>query len=100
MLRDLQHAFGALLRKPGFALIAVVTMALGIGATSAIFSVADAILWKSLPLPDAGRVVMLFERRVEMKSGWIPLSPGNFVDWKQQSRSYEGVLPTSYYARI
>ena len=68
-----------------------VTMALGIGATSAIFSVADAILWKSLPLPDAGRVVMLFERRVEMKSGWIPVSPGNFVDWKQQSRSYERV---------
>jgi putative ABC transport system permease protein len=96
LLRDLRHAFRALLRKPGFALIAVVTMALGIGATSAIFSVADAILWKSLPLPDAGRVVMLFERRVEMQSGWIPVSPGNFVDWKQQSRSYEHVAAYQY----
>ena len=96
MLRDLRHAFRALLRKPGFASIAVVTMALGIGATSAIFSVADAILWKSLPLPDAGRVVMLFERRVEMQSGWIPVSPGNFVDWKQQSRSYERVAAYQY----
>jgi len=96
LLRDLLHALRALLRKPGFALIAVVTMALGIGATSAIFSVADAILWKSLPLPDAGRVAMLFERRVEMKSGWIPVSPGNFVDWKQQSRSYERVAAYQY----
>jgi hypothetical protein len=96
LLRDLRHAFRALLRKPGLELIAVVTMALGIGATSAIFTVADAILWKSLPLPDAGRVVMLFERRVEMKSGWIPVSPGDFVDWKQQSRSYERVAAYQY----
>ena len=96
MLADLRHAIRTLVNKPGFALIATATMGLGIGATTAIFGVADAILWKSLPLPDAGRVVMLFERRVEMHSGWIPVSPGNFVDWKLQSRSYEHVAAYQY----
>jgi len=96
MLRDLQYAIRALLKSPGFALLATITMGLGIGATTAIFSVADAILWKSLPLPDPGRLVMLFERRAEQTVGWIPVSPGNFVDWKAQSRSYEHVAAYQY----
>jgi putative ABC transport system permease protein len=69
---------------------------MGTGATTAIFSVADAILWKSLPLPDPGRLVMLFERRAEQSAGWIPVSPGNFVDWKAQSHSYEHVTAYQY----
>ncbi|MBZ5591372.1 MAG: ABC transporter permease [Acidobacteriia bacterium] len=96
MLKDLRHAIRALLKKPGFAVLATITMALGIGATTAIFSVADAILWKSLPLPEPGRLVMLFERRVEQTMGWIPVSPGNFVDWKDQSRAYEHVAAYQY----
>jgi len=96
LLKDLRHAIRTLIKKPGFTLLATTTMGLGIGATTAIFSVADAILWKSLPLPDPGRLVMLFERRVEQTVGWIPVSPGNFVDWKDQSRSYEHVAAYQY----
>ena len=72
MLPDLRLALRTFIQKPGFALIAVLTMALGIGATTAIFSVADAILWKSLPMPDPGRLVMVLERRVEEHGGWDP----------------------------
>ena len=96
MLLDLRHALRMLAAKPGFALTAVLTLALGIGATTAIFSMADAILWKSLALPDAGRLVMVLERRVEQQEGWIPVSPGNFVDWKRDSRSYERLAAYEY----
>lgn len=88
LLTDLRLALRTLIQKPSFASIAVLTTALGIGATTAIFSVADAILWKSLPLPEPGRLVMVLERRVEQQSGWIPVSPANFVDWKHRSRSF------------
>ena len=96
MLPDLRLALRTFVQKPGFALIAVLTMALGIGATTAIFSVADAILWKSLPLPDPGRLVMVLERRVEEHGGWIPVSPGNFVDWKRASSSFQHIAAYQY----
>ena len=96
MLHDLRYALRTLGKKPGFTLIAVVTLSLGIGANTAIFSLADAVLWKSLPFRDPGRLVMLFERRVEQQSGWIPVSPGNFTDWKQQSRAYENLAAYQY----
>lgn len=96
MLLDLRPALRTFLQKPGFALIAVLTMALGIGATTAIFSVADAILWKSLPLPEPSRLVMVLERRIEQQTGWIPVSPANFVDWKQRSRSFEHLAAYQY----
>jgi len=96
LLPDLRLALRTFIQKPGFALIAVLTMALGIGATTAIFSVADAILWKSLPMPDPGRLVMVLERRVEEHGGWIPVSPGNFVDWKQSNRSFQHLAAYQY----
>jgi putative ABC transport system permease protein len=96
LLPDFRLALRTFVQKPGFALLAVLTMALGIGATTAIFSVADAILWKSLPLPDPGRVVMVLERRVEEHGGWIPVSPGNFLDWKERSRSFEQLAAYQY----
>ena len=96
MLPDLRLALRTFIQKPGFALIAVLTMALGIGATTAIFSVADAILWKSLPMRDPGRLVMVLERRVDEHGGWIPVSPGNFVDWKQSNRSFQHLAAYQY----
>jgi putative ABC transport system permease protein len=96
LFSDLRPAVRTFLQKPGFALIAVFTMALGIGATTAIFSVADAILWKSLPLSEPSRLVMVLERRIEQQTGWIPVSPANFVDWKERSRSFEHLAAYQY----
>src|SRR5215467_3370721 len=96
MLDDLRYALRMLALKPGFALAAILTLALGIGATTAIFTLADAILWKSLPLPDGRRLVMVLERRVEQQQGWIPVSPQNFLDWKRDSRSYDHLTAYEY----
>ena len=96
MLSDLRLAVRTFIQKPGFAWIAVLTMALGIGATTAIFSIADAILWKSLSLPDPGRLVMVLERRVEQHGGWIPVSPANFVDWKARTHSFQDLAAYQY----
>jgi len=67
MLADLRYARRTLPLKPGFGLTAILILALGIGVTTSMFSLADAILWKSIPLPDAGRLVMVLERRIEQQ---------------------------------
>ena len=61
-MNDLKFAFRQLLKNPGFTAVAVLTLALGIGANTAIFSVVNAILLRPLPLKDPERLVMVFER--------------------------------------
>jgi putative ABC transport system permease protein len=87
--QDVRYGLRQLRRSPGFTLAAVLTLALGIGANSAIFSVADALIWKPLPIHQLDRVVMVMEARRENPSGWIPASPGNYLDWKAQNKVFE-----------
>ncbi|HKG96141.1 MAG TPA: ABC transporter permease [Gemmatimonadaceae bacterium] len=89
LLRDLKHAFRSLSRAPGFAAAAVVTLALGIGANTAIYSVVDAVLLKPLPYADPGRLVMVYERNLDRQNDRNVVSPGNFLDWRAQSRVFE-----------
>jgi hypothetical protein len=83
-------AFRSLRRQPGFSLIAVLTLALGIGATTAIFTVVDAVLLRPLPFPEADRVVVLQERAPKFPNP-ISLSVLNFPDLRDQARSFEAV---------
>src|SRR5262249_18213728 len=86
---DLTYALRTLRKNPGFAAAAVVTLALGIGANTAIFSVCNAVLFKPLPYADPSRIVTLWERQRDGKLGDV--APANFVDWRDASRSFSGM---------
>ena len=90
MLRqDLRYAVRTLRKSPGFALVAVLTLALGIGANTAIFSVVDAVILRPLPYPEPARLVELWgnvkRAKVERRGASYP----DYVDWRDQSQSFE-----------
>jgi putative ABC transport system permease protein len=87
--QDLRHGARSLLKQPTFTIVAVITLALGIGANTAIFSVVHAVLLQSLPYPDADRLVMVWETRRSNPSGQNVINMGNFFDWKEQNRVFE-----------
>jgi putative ABC transport system permease protein len=91
--QDLRFGARMLLKQPGFSLIAVVTLALGIGANTAIFSVVNGALLKPLPYPGPQQLVRLFERveRTTMASDRMEVAPANFLDWREQSTSFSGL---------
>src|SRR5215471_18973709 len=87
--QDLRYGARMLLKQPGFTLIAVITLALGIGAVTALFSVVDSVLLRPLPYRDAERLVKVFEvdPKSRMDHGRITLA--DFYEWKNQSGSFE-----------
>ncbi|HEY7529426.1 MAG TPA: ABC transporter permease [Gemmatimonadota bacterium] len=86
---DLRQALRALRRAPGFTAAAVLTLALGIGAATAIFSVVNGVLLRPLPFPDPDRLVLLHERArpIGLDRMWVSLP--NFRDWRERARSFE-----------
>src|ERR1043166_4882116 len=88
MLNDIQYGLRQLLRKPGFAFVAVTTLALGIGANTAIFSVTNAVLLRPLPYPEADRIVY-FEGEDPAKGITDSnISLPDFQDWATQSSAF------------
>lgn len=82
---DFRPILRSLTRSPGFTVFVILTFALGIGANTAIFSVADAFLFKPVPFPGADRLVMLHERAPENTSFPSRVSPADFLDLKSRS---------------
>jgi hypothetical protein len=92
LLRDLRYAGRAMRRSPGFTALAVLIMALGIGANTAVFSVVNAALLKPLAYRDPDRIVDLSERQVSSPTDLgEQVSIANFLDWHDQSSSFEGM---------
>src|SRR5215813_5152982 len=85
LLQDLKYGARMLLKHPGFTAVAVITLALGIGANTAIFSAADAILLRHLPYPDPDRLVMIWENDTQEGNPRNPVAPANFVDWRKHN---------------
>jgi putative ABC transport system permease protein len=95
LAQDLRYAFGMLRRQPGFAAGAILTLALGIGANSAIFALVDATLLSPLPLPSPERTVIVTGRTAS--SSQERVSPNDLLDWRERSRSFEtiaGFMPS------
>ncbi len=88
LLRDLRFGARMLLKNPGFTLIAALTLALGIGANTAIFSVVNAVLLKPLPYREPEQLVMLHERRAAQGRLQGPIAPPDFLAWQEQSQSF------------
>jgi putative ABC transport system permease protein len=89
LLRDIRHATRGLARTAGFAVAVVLTLALGIGGNTAIFSVVDQVLLRPLPYPNGDDLVTIYEAG-RMAPGHFSVSPANWLDWQRQSRTFSG----------
>ena len=89
LAQDIRYALRQLHKSPGFATVTVVTLALGIGANTAIFSVVNAVLLNPLPFRDANRIVSMFEETQNFAKGSI--SYPNFLDWQRDNHSFEAM---------
>jgi predicted permease len=89
--QDLKYALRSLRRTPGFTVTAILVAALGIGATTATFSIADHVLLRPLPFADADRLVRIWQTNVSRGYARFEPSPPNYRDWKRLATSFEGV---------
>jgi putative ABC transport system permease protein len=86
-IRDLRHGFRLLLRAPGFAVTAILTLALGIGATTALFTVVNAVLLEPLPFPDSGKLVQVWRSELPALT-YGSAAYARYLDWRREQRPF------------
>jgi len=94
LFADVRYSLRLLTKSPAFTAIAVATLALGIGANTAIFAAVDAMLIRTLPYADADRVVLIWEDNTAAGFPHNTPAPGNYSDWKRLQRSFTGIAAT------
>ncbi len=94
MLQDLRYALRMIAKSPAFALIALITVALGIGANTAIFSTVDSVLLRPLPFADPGRLVMVWEDNTRAGYSKNTPAPGNYADWTTRNQVFSEMAAT------
>src|SRR5262247_65804 len=96
LLQDLRYGARTLLKNPGFTLIAALTLALGVGANTAIFSVVNALLFRPLPFRDPERLVWIANTGTTGGLSSVTIRVANFNDWRAQNKSFEDLA--AYFA--
>src|SRR5436190_7849762 len=91
--QDLRYALRTLRNAPGFALVAILTLAVGIGANAAIFSFVSGILLNPLPYPTAGRIIRVLEKPPGSSDSRNGISTLNYLDWEKQNHVFEYMAP-------
>ena len=89
LIQDVRYGLRVLRKNPGFTAIAIVTLALGIGANTALFSVVNGVLLNPLPFPDSDQLVGIHENKPNFEGGSI--SYLNFVDWQKENRTFSSM---------
>src|SRR5215475_15360661 len=89
MLQDLRFAFRSFRKNPGFTCAAVLTLALGIGANTAIYSVIDGVLLHPIPFPDPDRLVAIYQKTPSSDRNAV--SYPNLLDWQRSSQTFEAI---------
>jgi hypothetical protein len=98
-LQDIRYGLRGLWKRPGFTAVALITLALGIGANAAIFSVVNAVLLKPLQFRDAERLVIVWEDASFVGFPRNTPAPANYVDWKNQAQSFEDISRLKIWLR-
>jgi predicted permease len=96
MIRDLQHGLRVLMKNPGFTIIAIVSIAIGVGANAAMFSVADGLVFRPLPVPRASEVVSILGQARDTGFGNRSLSYPDYVDLRDRSKTFDGIVAYAF----
>ena len=91
LIRDFRYGIRTLVRTPGFSVVAIVVMALGIGASAALFTVVHSVLLKPLPLPDVDRLVAVYEADTKLKFNNNVVAGGTFQSWERENRTFQHI---------
>jgi predicted permease len=102
LVRDVKYGTRTLLRSPEFAIVSVLVMALGIGATTSLFTMVRAVLLRPLPFRDSSKLVMLYEHYRHNKGGdgFNAVAPGDYRDWRSQTHGFEDMAAMRGYGGI
>ena len=92
LLRDLKFSVRSLLKYPGFAAVAILTLALGIAANTTIFSTLDALILHPFSFPNQQRLLVLWEQNLAVGNMRGSVAPGNFTDWREQNQTCEQLV--------
>lgn len=99
LFKDLRYGMRSLIKRPGFFAVAVITLALGIGANTAVFSLVHSVLLRPLPFPDQEQLVMAWKKDTAASTPFVELSVAEIRDWQEQNQSFSALaaMPTTAY---
>ena len=93
--KDIAFALRMLWKQPGFTAVALIALALGVGANTAIFSIVNTVLWRPLPYPDSDKIMFVAEQRPREGRAFGPVSPADYFDWRRDNRSFSAMAAYS-----